>query len=136
MQLRTIALAASMFIALAGLNACSSTASNDAMPLPALGTSATHDTAPIITQTAAAQAAGFEFTGDHYPLEVASQSTLTRAQVKAQVQDAMARGQLQPVGDAYLPLSQQQQSSNLSREQVRQETIAAGKAGLLDSYGE
>lgn len=48
----------------------------------------------------------------------------------------MAKGQLQLVGDAYLPLSQQQQSSNLSREQVRQETIAAGKAGLLDNYGE
>lgn len=68
--------------------------------------------------------------------EVASQSTLTRAQVKAQVQDAMSKGQLQPVGDAYLPLSQQQQSSDLSREQVRQETIAAGQAGLLDNYGE
>lgn len=34
----------------------------------------------------------------------------------------MAKGQLQQFGDAYLPLSQQQQSSNLSREQVRQET--------------
>lgn len=93
--------------------------------------------ATLAMSAAAAQAAGFDFTGDHYPPEVASQSTLTRAQVKAQVQDAMARGQLQSVGDAYLPLSQQQQqSSNLSREQVRQETIAAGKAGLLDNYGE
>ena len=92
--------------------------------------------ATLAMSAAAAQAAGFDFTGDHYPPEVASQSTLTRAQVKAQVQDAMAKGQLQPVGDAYLSLSQQQQSSNLSREQVRQETIAAGKAGLLDNYGE
>ena len=92
--------------------------------------------ATLAMSAAAAQAAGFDFTGNHYPPEVAGQSTLTRAQVKAQVQDAMARGQLQPVGDAYLPLSQQQQSSNLSREQVRQETIAAGKAGLLDNYGE
>ena len=64
MQLRTIALAASMFIALAGLNACSSTASNDAMPLPALGTSATYETAPIITQTAAAQAAAAAYDFD------------------------------------------------------------------------
>ena len=64
MQLRTIALAASMFIALAGLNACSSTASNDAMPLPSLGTSATHETAPIITQTAAAQAAAAAYDFD------------------------------------------------------------------------
>lgn len=92
--------------------------------------------ATLSMSAAAAQAAGFDFTGNHYPPEVASQSTLTRAQVKAQVQDAMAKGQLQPVGDAYLPLSLQQQSSNLSREQVRQETIAAGQAGLLDNYGE
>ena len=66
--------------------------------------------AALAMSAAAAQAASFDFTGDHYPPEVASQSTLT--------------------------LSQQQQSSNLSREQVRQETIAAGKAGLLDNYGE
>lgn len=92
--------------------------------------------AALAMSAAAAQAASFDFTGDHYPPEVAGQSTLTRAQVNAQVQDAMAKGQLQLVGDAYLPLSLQQPSSNLSREQVRQETIAAGKAGLLDNYGE
>lgn len=92
--------------------------------------------ATLAMSAAAAQAAGFDFTSGHYPPEVTSQSTLSRAAVKAQVQDAMAKGQLQSVGDAYLPLSAQQQSSGLSREQVRQETIAAGKAGLLDSYGE
>lgn len=92
--------------------------------------------AALAMSAAAAQAAGYDFTDGHYPPEVAGQSTLTRAQVKAQVQDAMAKGQLQSVGDAYLPLSAPQQSSGLSREQVRQETIAAGKAGLLDSYGE
>lgn len=92
--------------------------------------------AALAMSAAAAQAAGFDFTNDNYPPAVTGQSTLTRAQVKAQVQEAMAKGQLQSVGDAYLPLSQQQQSSNLSREQVRQETIAAGKAGLLDNYGE
>lgn len=92
--------------------------------------------AALAMSAAAAQAAGFDFTESHYPPEVASHSTLSRAAVQAQVQEAMAKGQLLSVGDAYLPLSAPQQSSGLSREQVRQETIAAGKAGLLDSYGE
>lgn len=51
--------------------------------------------AALAMSAAAARAASFDFTGDHYPPEVAGQSTLTRAQVNAQVQDAMAKGQLQ-----------------------------------------
>ena len=64
MQLRTTALAASMLIALAGLNACSSTASKDATPMPTLGTSPAIETTPIITQTAAAQAAAAAYDFD------------------------------------------------------------------------
>ncbi|MEG0046718.1 MAG: gamma-glutamyltransferase [Comamonas sp.] len=64
MQLRTTALATSMLIALAGLNACSSTASKDATPLPALGMSSAIEAAPIITQTAAAQAAAAAYDFD------------------------------------------------------------------------
>ena len=64
MQLRTTALATGMLIALAGLNACSSTASNEATPLPALGISPAIEAAPIITQTAAAQAAAAAYDFD------------------------------------------------------------------------
>lgn len=92
--------------------------------------------ATLAMSAAAAQAGGLDFTSGHYPPQAESHSTLTRAQVQAQAIDAMAKGELQ-FGDSYLPLSAQfQQSSTLSREQVRQETAAAGKAGLLDSYGE
>ncbi|WP_417285180.1 DUF4148 domain-containing protein [Comamonas sp.] len=93
--------------------------------------------ATLAMSAAAAQAAGFDFTSGHYPPQAESQSTLTRAQVKAQTMDALAQGQLLSGDASYLPLSAQtQQPSTLSREQVRQETVAAGKAGLLDSYGE
>lgn len=64
MQLRTTALAASMFIALACLNACSSTVSKDTTPLPVLSASPAFETAPSITQTAAAQAAAAAYDFD------------------------------------------------------------------------
>ena len=87
----------------------------------------------------AAQAAGFDFTNGHFPPEAQTQSTLTRAEVKAEVMDAIAKGQMLSQGQSYLPLSAQQQqqqpASALSREQVRRETMAAEKAGLLDNYG-
>ena len=87
----------------------------------------------------AAQAAGFDFTNGHFPPEAQTQSTLTRAEVKAEVLDAIAKGQMLSQGQSYLPLSaqqlQQQPASALSREQVRRETMAAEKAGLLDNYG-
>jgi hypothetical protein len=93
--------------------------------------------ATLALSAAAAQAAGFDFTSGNYPPQPASQSTLTRAEVKAQLKDAMAKGQMPSTGDAYQPLSmQQQQPSTLTREQVRKETMAAEKAGLLDNYGE
>lgn len=57
MQLRTTAMAASLLIALAGLNACSSMASKDPADLPAFSASPTTEAAPVVTQTAAAQAA-------------------------------------------------------------------------------
>lgn len=64
MQLRTTALAASLLIALASLNACSSTARKVATPLPALGMSPAIETTPTITQTAAAQAAAAAYDFD------------------------------------------------------------------------
>ena len=96
--------------------------------------------AALTASAFAAQAAGFDYTGDRYPQQVQSQSTLTRAEVKAQVLDAIAKGEMLSQGQSYLPLSaqqlqQQQPASALSREQVRRETMAAEEAGLLDNYG-
>ena len=93
--------------------------------------------AALTASAFAAQAAGFDFTGDHFPPQDQSQSTLTRAEVKAQVLDAIAQGQMLSQGQSYLPLSAQQQqpASSLSRAQVRNETAAAEKAGQLDNYG-
>ncbi|WP_218240922.1 DUF4148 domain-containing protein [Comamonas fluminis] len=97
--------------------------------------------AALTASAFAAQAAGFDFTNNHFPPQDQSQSTLTRAEVKAQVLDAISKGQMLSQGQSYLPLSAQQQqqqqqpASALSREQVRRETMAAEKAGLLDNYG-
>ena len=96
--------------------------------------------AALTASAFAAQAAGFDFTNGHFPPQEQSQSTLTRAEVKAQVLDAIAKGQMLSQGQSYLPLSaqqlqQQQPASALSREQVRRETMAAEEAGLLDNYG-
>lgn len=93
--------------------------------------------ATIAMSAVAAQAAGLDFNNGHYPPQIEAQSTLTRAEVNTQVMDAMAKGEILSGDSSYLPLSAQaQKSSGLSREQVRQETAAANKAGLLDSYGE
>lgn len=84
----------------------------------------------------AAQAGGLDFTGDHYPTQEAGQSALTRAEVRAQVLDAIAKGEMLSQGESYLPLSvQKPTNSTLTREQVRNETKSAAKAGLLDNYG-
>lgn len=61
MQLRTTAMAASLLIALAGLNACSSTASKDAAHSPLPSTTPAAEAAPVVTQTAAAQAAAASY---------------------------------------------------------------------------
>ena len=93
--------------------------------------------AALTASAFAAQAGGFDFTNNHFPPQDQSQSTLTRAEVKAQVLDAIAQGQMLSQGQSYLPLSAQQQqpASSLSRAQVRNETAAAEKAGQLDNYG-
>ena len=96
--------------------------------------------AALTASAFAAQAGGFDFTNNHFPPQDQSQSTLTRAEVRAQVLDAIAKGEMLSQGQSYLPLSaqqlqQQQPASALSREQVRRETMAAEEAGLLDNYG-
>lgn len=90
--------------------------------------------AALAVSAVAAQAAGMDFTADHYPVQVQSQSNLTRAEVVAQVKDAMAHHAMLVQGDELLtPASDK--ASTLSRAQVSKEAAAAEAAGEL-SYGE
>ena len=65
-----------------------------------------------------------------------AQTTLTRAEVKAEVMQAIAKGQMPSAADAYLPLSAKNPQSLTSREQVRRDAAATDKTALLlQSYG-
>lgn len=79
-----------------------------------------------------AQAASMDFTSGHYPSQVSSQSSMSRADVVAQVRDAVANGTM-PVKDSgsYMA-AKSSMGSSLTREQVRRETAAAEAAGQLD----
>ncbi|MDR0213493.1 MAG: DUF4148 domain-containing protein [Comamonas sp.] len=87
--------------------------------------------AALAVSAVAAQAAGFDFTGDHYPVQEQSQSQLTRAEVSNQVKQAVANHTMPLQGDQYV-VPTAQKGSSLSREQVRQEAAAAEAAGLLN----
>ena len=92
--------------------------------------------AAIAMSAVAAQAAGFDFADGHYPPQEQSHSTLTRAQVLAELKAAQASGEFQAIHENGYPSSQARTTqSAVSREQVRRETIAANRAGLLDSFG-
>lgn len=65
-----------------------------------------------------------------------TQTTRTRAEVKAEVLQAIAKGQMPSAADAYLPLSAQNPLSLTTREQVRRDAAATNKTALLrQSYG-
>ena len=85
----------------------------------------------------AAQAAGFDFTNGHFPPEAQTQSTLTRAEVKAEVMDAIAKGQMLSQGQSYLPLSMQnlQSSKGLNRKAEQRNNLATEKTGLSADLG-
>jgi hypothetical protein len=85
----------------------------------------------------AAQAAGFDFTNGHFPPEAQTQSTLTRAEVKAEVLDAIAKGQMLSQGQSYLPLSMQnlQTSKGLNRKAEQRNNLATEKTGLSADLG-
>ena len=91
--------------------------------------------AAIAMSAVAAQAAGFDFADGHYPPQEQSHSTLTRAQVQAELKAAQASGEFQAIEDGYRYARAASIPSTVSREQVRQEAIAANQAGLLDSFG-
>ena len=85
----------------------------------------------------AAQAAGFDFTNGHFPPEAQTQSTLTRAEVKAEVLDAIAKGQMLSQGQSYLPLSMQNLPTNkgLNRKAEQRNNLATEKTGLSADLG-
>ena len=85
----------------------------------------------------AAQAAGFDFTNGHFPPEAQTQSTLTRAEVKAEVLDAIAKGQMLSQGQSYLPLSMQNlpTSKSLNRKAEQRNNLATEKTGLSADLG-
>lgn len=90
--------------------------------------------AALAVSAAAAQAGSFDF-GDNssYPPEVQTHSTLTRAQVIADLKAAQANGTMPSVGEGYQPI-QNTAASDLSRDQVRKEAAAANRSGQL-SFG-
>jgi hypothetical protein len=91
--------------------------------------------AAIAMSAVAAQAAGFDFTDGRYPPEEQSHSTLTRAQVLADLKAAQASGEFRSIEDGYHFSRAPSVQSTVSREQVRQEAIAANRAGQLNSFG-
>lgn len=91
--------------------------------------------AAIAMSAAAAQAAGTDFTDGNYPPQEQARSTLTRAQVLAELKAAQERGEVGSLEEVYRFPKTEVTRSDVSREQVRQETMAAGHAGLLDNFG-
>ena len=85
----------------------------------------------------AAQAAGFDFTNSNFPPQEQSQSTLTRAEVKAEVMDAIANGQMLSQGQSYLPLSQQHMyaTKSVNRTAEQRNRLATEKTGLSADLG-
>lgn len=88
--------------------------------------------AALAVSAAAAQAGSFDF-GDNssYPPEVQTHSTLTRAQVIADLKAAQANGTMPSVAEGYLPI-QNTATAGVSREEVRREAAAAERSGQLN----
>ena len=86
--------------------------------------------AALAVSAIAAQAAGVNFE-DNYPAQQQAQSNVSRAQVSAQVKQAVANHTMPVQGDSYV-VPESQKGSPLSREQVRKEAAAANAAGQLD----
>lgn len=88
--------------------------------------------ATLAVSAMSAQAAGFNFAENgSYPPEVQVQSTLTRAQVIADLQAARANGTMPLVGDHY-QTAQSAKGTSANRDQVRQQAASALQSGKLD----
>lgn len=93
--------------------------------------------AALSLATLAAQAAPQNTYGETYPAAQATSSTLTRAEVVAELVAARQAGTLPRTGDwsdAPAPLALA--GSTRSREEVRNEAMAATKAGRTATTGE
>lgn len=92
--------------------------------------------AALAVSALAAQAAGLDFVDGQYPAAVSAPSTVTRAQVVTDVQQAMARNSMPVHQDIYeAAQAPVQTASTLTREQVRREAAAAEAAGQLNFAG-
>ncbi|MDR3015351.1 MAG: DUF4148 domain-containing protein [Delftia acidovorans] len=88
--------------------------------------------AALSVSAIAAQAAGFDYADNSsYPPEVKTQSTLTRAQVMADLKAAQANGTMPSVAEGYLPI-QNTAATSVNRDEVRREAAAAERAGQLN----
>ena len=77
--------------------------------------------------------------GSDYPAYPASHSTLTRADVQAQVSEAQRNGAMAVIGDRLNTYGAENRSSGLTRAQVQQQAHEALVAGTLpegESFGE
>ena len=89
--------------------------------------------AAAVALSAIAAQAGQDFTADHYPPQVQSQSTLKRAEVIHELKLAQEQGTLPNYDFTYVS-PRQEQASTVTRAQVRAETLAAMQNGGL-SFG-
>ena len=80
--------------------------------------------------SAFAAQAGVDFE-NNYPAQQQTQSNVSRAQVSAQVKQAVAKNSMPVQGDSYV-VTDSQKGSALSREQVRQEAASAQAADQLN----
>ena len=87
-------------------------------------------TAALVVSTMAAQAAPQDTYGETYPVYQATPSTLTRAEVIAELVAARQAGTLPRTGDwSNTPAPLALAPSTLTREAVRSEAMATAKTG-------
>lgn len=89
--------------------------------------------AAVVALSAFAAQAGQNFEDGSWPPEAPATSTLTRAEVVADLQAAQQNGSM-PTYDFTYVSPQKQQATVVTREQVKAETLAAMKDGGL-SFG-
>ena len=89
----------------------------------------------VIALAAMGSMSAFADTSDYTPPVAATPSTLTRAEVMADVMKARSEGTLQVTESGNLVVAQKTApSSQLSREEVRKEALQASRSNAFD-YG-
>jgi hypothetical protein len=90
----------------------------------------------LIALSALALAGTAVLADDITPEPAPTVSTLTRAEVKAEVQQARARGELRPAGEEDVVVAAPPQRSTLTRAAVKAEVLQARANGELIPAGE